>query len=85
MIFQEGLRELKRKEFNLEIELLGLQHQPMVTISKEFWVAPEVELKELEKETNVVKRRYMEHRMMAEWVKGQAKINATMPHIKSTK
>jgi hypothetical protein len=38
VFFQEGLRELKRKEFDLEEELQGLEYQRMVTISKECWV-----------------------------------------------
>jgi len=67
VFFQEGLRELKRKEFNLEEEFQGLEYQPVATISKEFWVPTREELRKLEAETNDVRRSYKEHRMMAEW------------------
>jgi hypothetical protein len=40
--FQEGLRELKCKKYELDEELKGLEYQPLVAISKEFWV-PTVE------------------------------------------
>ncbi len=52
VIFQEGLRELKRKWLDLEAELQGLEYQPMVTILKEFWVPTRMQLRELEAETN---------------------------------
>ena len=84
VFFQEGLRELKRKEFDLEAELMGLQYKPMATISKEFWVPEEEELKELEAETSDVRRSYMERRMMAEWAERQAKINATIKAANDT-
>jgi hypothetical protein len=38
VFFQEGLRELKRREYSMEDELQGLEYQPLMTISKEFWV-----------------------------------------------
>jgi hypothetical protein len=49
VIFQEGLRELKIKESNLEIELLGLQYQLLVTISEELWAPTEEKHEELER------------------------------------
>jgi hypothetical protein len=84
VIFQEGLRELKRKEFDLKAELQGLEYQPMVTILKEFWVPTRVEHRELEAETNDVRRSYMECRMIAEWAEEQAKINATIRATNNT-
>jgi hypothetical protein len=56
----------------------------MVTISKEFWVPSETKLKELGKETNNIKRSYLECRMMAEWAERQAKINATIKAVNDT-
>jgi len=84
VFFQEGLRELKRKEFDLEEELQGLEYQPMVTISKEFWVPTSEELRELDAETNDIRRNYKERRMMAEWAEEQAKINAAIKATNDT-
>jgi hypothetical protein len=35
-VLSRELRELKRKQYNLDEELKGLEYQPLVTISKEF-------------------------------------------------
>jgi hypothetical protein len=78
VFFQEGLRELKRKEYNMEDELQDLEYQPLVTISKEFWVLSVEQLMQLEAKTNDVRRGYMERRMMAQWAEEQAKMNATI-------
>jgi hypothetical protein len=51
VFFQEGLRELKQKEYDLEEELKGLEYQPLVTISKEFWVPSTGKILVLEAET----------------------------------
>jgi hypothetical protein len=67
VFFQEGLRELKRKEYNMEDKLRDLEYQPLLTISKEFWVPSVDQLMQLEAEANDVKRGYMERRMMAQW------------------
>ena len=64
--FQECLRQYKREEYNLEKELSGLGYQPLVTISKDFWVPTARQLTELEAETNVTRRGYIERRMMAD-------------------
>jgi hypothetical protein len=84
VFFQEGLRELKRKTYDLEEELKGLEYQPLVTISKEFWLPTTVQLALLEKESNDVRRGYMERSMMAEWAEAQAKINATIKATNDT-
>jgi hypothetical protein len=65
--FQEGLRELKRKKYDFDEALKGLEYQPLVTISKEFWVPADEQLEELKEEPSDVQRSYMEHGMMAEW------------------
>jgi predicted nucleic acid-binding Zn-ribbon protein len=81
IIFQEGLRE---KEFDLEAELQSLEYQPMVTILKEFSIPTREGLRELEAETNDVRRSYKERRTMAEWADEQAKINATIKATNDT-
>jgi hypothetical protein len=64
--FQEGLRELlKRKKYDLDKELKGLEYQPLVTISKEFRVPTDEQKEELEEEPSDVQRSYMERGMMA--------------------
>jgi len=84
VFFQEGLRELKRKTYDLEEELMGLEYEPLVTISKEFWVPTDDQLELLEDEPNDVRRGYMERSMMAEWAEAQAKINATIKATNDT-
>jgi hypothetical protein len=78
VIFQEGLRELKRKEYSLEKELRSLEYQPLVTISKEFWVPSAAQLLILEVEASDVRRGYLERSMLAQWAEEQAKVNATI-------
>jgi len=46
--FQEGLRELNCKKYDLDEELEGLKYQPLVTIPKDFWVPTDEELEDLE-------------------------------------
>jgi hypothetical protein len=84
VFFQEGLRELKCKTYDLEDELQGLEYRPLVTISKEFWVPMAAQLSALENEPNDVRRGYMECRMMAGWAEGQAKINAIIKAMNNT-
>lgn len=84
MFFQVGLRELKRKTYDLEDELQGLEYQPLVTISKELWVPMAAQLSVLENELNDISRGYMECRMMAEWAEGQAKINVIIKAMNDT-
>lgn len=84
VFFQEGLRELKRREYSMEDELQGLEYQPLMTISKEFWVPSVDQLKMLEAETNDVRRGYMERSMMAQWAEKQAKVNATIKATNDT-
>jgi len=84
VFFQEGLRELKRKTYDLEDELQGLEYRPLVTISKEFWVPTAAQLSVLENKPSDVRRGYMERRMMAEWAEEQAKINAIIKATNDT-
>ena len=64
--FQEGLRELlKRKKYDLDKELKGLEYQSLVTVSKEFRVPTDEQKEELEEEPSDVQRSYMERGMMA--------------------
>jgi len=84
VFFQEGLRELKRKEYSLEDELRGLEYQPLVTISKEFWVPSAAQLLILEAEASDVRRGYLERSMMAQWAEEQAKVNATIKATNDT-
>jgi len=84
VFFQEGLRELKRKEYSLEDELRGLEYQPLVTISKEFRVPSAAQLLILEAEASNVRRGYLERSMMAQWAEEQAKLNATIKATNDT-
>jgi hypothetical protein len=84
VFFQEGLRDLTRKKFDLDDELKGLDYQPLVTISKEFWVPNEKQQDLLEEEKNDVKRGYMERSMMAEWAERQANANAIIKAMNDT-
>jgi hypothetical protein len=74
--FQEGLREYKQDEYNLDKELNKLEYQPLLTISKDFWVPTAQELVELEVESNSTRRGYLERRMMAIWAAKQVERNA---------
>jgi hypothetical protein len=74
--FQECLREYKRNEYDLDKELSKLEYQPLLTISKDFWVPTTQEIVELEAETNSVRRGYLARRMMATWATRQAGRNA---------
>ena len=74
--FQEGLREYKREAYDLNQALNHLEYQPLVTISKDFWVPSARQLAELEGENNTMRRGYVERRMMAEWAEKQALRNA---------
>jgi len=51
----------------MEDKLRDLEYQPLLTISKEFWVPSVDQLMQLEAEANDVRRGYMERRMMAQW------------------
>jgi hypothetical protein len=84
MFFQEGLRELKRKQYNMEDELRDLEYQPLATILKEFWVPSVDQLMQLEAETNDVRRGHMERQMMAQCAEEQAKVNATIKATNDT-
>jgi hypothetical protein len=70
--FQECLREYRREEYDFNKELRKLEYQPLLTISKDFWVPTAQEIEELEAETNSVRRGYLERRMMATWATRQA-------------
>jgi hypothetical protein len=74
VFFQEGLRDLKCKKYDLKDELQGFEYQPLVVILREFCVPAEEQLFSLEAETNDVRRGYMERSMMEEWAEEQAKI-----------
>jgi hypothetical protein len=74
--FQECLREYRREEYDLDKELRKLEYQPLLTISKDFWVPTAEEILALEAETNSVRRGYLERRMMATWATRQAGRNA---------
>jgi hypothetical protein len=78
VFFQEGLRELKHKQYNLDDKLQGLRYHTLVTISKEFWVPTDHQLELLEDEANDVQRGYLERSMMADWTEQQTKLNATI-------
>jgi hypothetical protein len=84
VFFQEGLRELKQKEYSMEDELQGLEYLPLMAISKEFWVPSVDPLMILEAEVNDVRRGYMERSMMAQWAEKQAKVNATIKATNDT-
>jgi hypothetical protein len=58
--FQEGLREYKRERYNLDAELRRLEYEPLMTISKDFWVPTLDEMVELEAETNSTRRGFLE-------------------------
>ncbi len=62
----------------MDDELQGMGYQPLVTISKEFWVPTDHQLELLEDEANDVRRGYLEHSMMADWTEQQTKLNATI-------
>jgi hypothetical protein len=74
--FQECLREYKWNEYDLDKELSKLEYQPLLTISKDFWVPTTQEIVELEAETNSIRRGYLARRMMATWATRQAGRNA---------
>jgi hypothetical protein len=78
VFFQEGLREYRREPYNMAAALEHLEYQPLVTISKDFWVPTARQATELEAETNTTRRGYMERRMMAEWAEVQATKNAAI-------
>jgi hypothetical protein len=56
--------------------LSKLEYQPLLTISKDFWVPNARQIAELDAETNATRRGYIERRMMAEWAEAQAVQNA---------
>jgi hypothetical protein len=58
--FQEGLREYKRERYNLDVELRHLEYEPLMTISKDFWVPTPDEMVELEAETKSTRRGFLE-------------------------
>jgi hypothetical protein len=60
----------------MEAALQQLQYQPLLVISKEFWVPTAEQMTELDRETNATRRGYLERRMMAEWAEEQAAQNA---------
>jgi hypothetical protein len=70
------LREYKWNEYDLDKELSKLEYQPLLTISKDFWVPTTQEIVELEAETNSIRRGYLARRMMATWATRQAGRNA---------
>ena len=74
--FQECLREYRRDKYDLKNELKKLEYQPMLNISKDFWVPTTQEINDLEAETNIVRRGYLERSMMATWATIQAERNA---------
>jgi hypothetical protein len=74
--FQEELREYKRVQYDLDKELQSLEYEPLVMISKDFWVPDAREIEELEAEPSVTRRGYIERRMMLEWAARQAERNA---------
>jgi hypothetical protein len=74
--YQEGLREYKREEFDLDGRLRALEYEPLVTISKDFWVPTTVDILELEAESDTTRRGYVERRLMAQWARTQAIRNA---------
>jgi len=66
VFFQEGLRELKQKEYDLEEELKGLEYQPLVTISKEFWVPSTGKILEIIATGNETTRKNMITKLMGQ-------------------
>ncbi len=74
--FQEGLKEYKREHCDLDQALQNLKYQPLVMISKDFWVPTARQLTELEVENNATRQGCLEHRMMAKWAEAQARCNA---------
>jgi hypothetical protein len=72
MFFQERLRELMWKRFDLENKLKCLNDHALVIISKEFWVLSKEHQNLRENEMNTIKRRHMGCSMIAEWAEKQA-------------
>ncbi len=60
----------------MDAELRRLEYEPLMTISKDFWVPTPEEMVELEAETNSTRRGFLERRMMAQWASLQAMRNA---------
>ncbi len=74
--FQEGLREYKSDQYDLDQALKNLKYQLLVMISKDFWHPTARQITELEAESNTTRRGYFEHRIMAKWTETQAEHSA---------
>ncbi len=72
LFFQEGLRKYKREPNDMAAALQNLEYQPLLTISKDFWVPTRSQIIKLDAEMNTTRKGYMERRMMAEWAQEQA-------------
>ncbi len=53
-----------------------MQNEPLLPISKDYWVPTAAEIALLAAKTNYIHRSYMEKRMFGAWATTQATINA---------
>ena len=74
--YRDALRELKRKEYNIEDELKVLQYEPEIPITKDYWTPDAGELTLLTQEPDATTRGYLEKSMFADWAKKQLILNA---------
>jgi hypothetical protein len=71
--YRETLREFKRKDYDMDAELATLTNEPILPISKDYWVPTAAEIALLAAETNEVRRGYLERQMFSAWATIQAR------------
>jgi hypothetical protein len=71
----ETLCELKRKQYNMDAELAMLQNEPILPISKDYWILTGDEIAMLAAEANDICRGYLERGMFSQLATNQANVN----------
>ena len=74
--YRETLREFKRKQYDMDAELTLLQNEPLLPISKDYWIPEVSQIALLTAEADETRRGYLERRMFGQWATTQATINA---------
>jgi hypothetical protein len=74
--YRETLREFKRKDYDMDKELAALTNEPILPISKDYWVPSATEIALLAAESSDVRRGYLERQLFSTWATIQAQNNA---------
>ena len=74
--YRETLREFKRKDYDMDKELASLTNEPVLPISKDYWVPSATEIALLAAEPSDVRRGYLERQLSSTWATIQAQNNA---------